>query len=213
MANDLLADAPPAAAGRAATGSAAAGSAAARPPAPATGFRSAFRLDGDRLVLLDQRRLPDELVEVTRESAGDVAQAIRDMVVRGAPALGQVAAIGLALGAGRPQDETVRPPGHPARLGERPGERPADGRHDPLGHEPDAGPLRRRRELNEDGPAIAAALRDEAEAIVGEATMDHAALARLGAELLPRRTGDRSASSPTATPGRSPAARSARHWG
>ncbi len=52
-------------------------------------------------MLVDQRRLPDELVEVVCESAGDVAQAIREMVVRGAPALGQVAAAGLALAAGR----------------------------------------------------------------------------------------------------------------
>jgi hypothetical protein len=79
----------------------------APPPEPGPGFRSPFRLDGDRLLLLDQRRLPGELVEVSCESATDVAQAIREMVIRGAPALGQVAAVGLALAAG--QAATARP--------------------------------------------------------------------------------------------------------
>ena len=52
------------------------------------------------------------------ESAGEVAQAIREMVVRGAPALGQVAAYGLALAAGRATThEAVRPPGDPPRHG------------------------------------------------------------------------------------------------
>jgi methylthioribose-1-phosphate isomerase len=40
-------------------------------------------------------------------------------------------------------------------------------------------------ELADDGPAIAAALRDEAEAIIAEATLDHATMARHGVELLP----------------------------
>ncbi len=40
-------------------------------------------------------------------------------------------------------------------------------------------------ELNEDGAVVAAALREEAESIIGEATIDHAAMARLGADLLP----------------------------
>src|SRR5438067_1951416 len=42
---------------------------------------------GDRLQLLDQRRLPREVVWVDCRSASDVATAIRDMVVRGAPAI------------------------------------------------------------------------------------------------------------------------------
>ena len=40
-------------------------------------------------------------------------------------------------------------------------------------------------ELTDDGPAVAAALRDEAESIVTEATLHHASMARLGAALLP----------------------------
>jgi len=44
-------------------------------------------------------------------------------------------------------------------------------------------------ELLDDGPAVAAALRAEAEAIIGEATLDHARLTRLGADLLPQPEG------------------------
>jgi methylthioribose-1-phosphate isomerase len=62
------------------------------------------RLDVDRVVLLDQRRLPDEVVEVECASAADVAAAIREMAVRGAPAIGVAAAYGLALAAERGED-------------------------------------------------------------------------------------------------------------
>ena len=55
--------------------------------------------DGPAVVLLDQRRLPDEVVEVRCATAAEVAEAIRDMVVRGAPAIGIAAAYGLALAA------------------------------------------------------------------------------------------------------------------
>jgi len=51
-----------------------------------------------RLYLLDQRRLPTEEVWHACESATEVAQAIRDMVVRGASAIGISAAYGLVLG-------------------------------------------------------------------------------------------------------------------
>ena len=60
--------------------------------------------DGPRVVLLDQRRLPDEEVELECRSAAEVAEAIRAMVVRGAPAIGVAAAYGLALAALRGED-------------------------------------------------------------------------------------------------------------
>jgi methylthioribose-1-phosphate isomerase len=59
------------------------------------------RLEKDRVVLLDQRRLPDEEVEVSCRTAADVAAAIRDMAIRGAPAIGIAAAYGYALAAAR----------------------------------------------------------------------------------------------------------------
>jgi methylthioribose-1-phosphate isomerase len=59
-----------------------------------------IRWQGDRLELLDQRLLPDRTEYVACRSAEDVAQAIRDMVVRGAPAIGCAAAFGFVLGKG-----------------------------------------------------------------------------------------------------------------
>lgn len=53
-------------------------------------------LDNDEVVLLDQRRLPAEEVYVRLRTAEEVAEAIRDMVVRGAPAIGIAAAMGLS---------------------------------------------------------------------------------------------------------------------
>jgi len=60
-----------------------------------------LRLESDRVVLLDQRRLPLEEVEMECFSAAEVADAIRTMVVRGAPAIGIAAAYGYALAAAR----------------------------------------------------------------------------------------------------------------
>jgi methylthioribose-1-phosphate isomerase len=60
--------------------------------------------DGPEVVVLDQRRLPDEVVEVRCATAEEVADAIREMVVRGAPAIGIAAAYGLALAALRGDD-------------------------------------------------------------------------------------------------------------
>ncbi|MEQ8661615.1 MAG: S-methyl-5-thioribose-1-phosphate isomerase [Gammaproteobacteria bacterium] len=53
----------------------------------------------DALVLLDQRLLPGEVSYVTCRSAEAVEDAIREMVVRGAPAIGIAAAYGVALAA------------------------------------------------------------------------------------------------------------------
>jgi methylthioribose-1-phosphate isomerase len=54
-----------------------------------------------RLELIDQRRLPLEFEYVACADAAQVAAAIRDMVVRGAPAIGCTAAYGVALEAQR----------------------------------------------------------------------------------------------------------------
>ena len=63
-----------------------------------------LRLESDRVVLLDQRRLPDEEVELVCRSSADVADAIRTLAVRGAPAIGIAAAYGYALAAERGED-------------------------------------------------------------------------------------------------------------
>ncbi len=62
------------------------------------------RLAADRVVLLDQRRLPEELVELECSSASEVARAIQSLAVRGAPAIGVAAAMGYALAAVRGED-------------------------------------------------------------------------------------------------------------
>ena len=54
--------------------------------------------------MLDQRRLPDEEVELRCESAAEVADAIRTLAVRGAPAIGIAAAYGYALAAETGED-------------------------------------------------------------------------------------------------------------
>lgn len=60
-----------------------------------------LRWSGDALELLDQRVLPERLEYVACRTAADTARAIREMVVRGAPAIGCAAAFGIALDAGR----------------------------------------------------------------------------------------------------------------
>lgn len=55
----------------------------------------------DDIVMVDQRKLPASEVYVTCKSVNDVAKAIQTMVIRGAPAIGVCAAMGLALGAAR----------------------------------------------------------------------------------------------------------------
>jgi methylthioribose-1-phosphate isomerase len=55
--------------------------------------------DGDDIVMVDQRKLPGREVYVRCRSGNEVAKAITTMVIRGAPAIGVAAAMGLALSA------------------------------------------------------------------------------------------------------------------
>jgi methylthioribose-1-phosphate isomerase len=52
----------------------------------------------DTVVMIDQRKLPSTEVYVTCKTSKEVAKAIKTMVIRGAPAIGVAAAMGLALG-------------------------------------------------------------------------------------------------------------------
>jgi methylthioribose-1-phosphate isomerase len=155
-------------------------------PSGPTGFRTAFREEDGVLILIDQRRLPDALVEYPCRSAGEVAFAIREMIVRGAPAIGQAAAIGMAYSAERLR--TSRPYARRATLRGSAialtNARPTAvnlrwavdrvmARYTEIG------------ELSEDGDAIADAMRAETNAIVTEATTDHGRLAAFGLEVLP----------------------------
>jgi methylthioribose-1-phosphate isomerase len=189
-ASALLGERPGGASATVVAAAAEAGDALAPGMAPA-GFRTPFRFASDDVLLvIDQRRLPDALVELPIRSAPEAARAIRDMAVRGAPAIGQVAAIGLALSARLARE--ARPHARRAIL---------EGAAGTLrGARPTAVNLRwavdrlmaryvEVGELSEDGTAIAAALHDEAMAIVAEATDDHGRLAEAGAAILPRPDG------------------------
>ena len=62
--------------------------------------------NNNRVIMLDQRLLPHKEVYRVYKNYEGVAQAIRDMVIRGAPAIGVAAAMGVALGAARAQVKT-----------------------------------------------------------------------------------------------------------
>ncbi|HEY3491489.1 MAG TPA: hypothetical protein VGK43_00960, partial [Solirubrobacterales bacterium] len=62
---------------------------------------SPIRWHQDHLQLLDQTRLPVEEVWMDCETPEQVADAIRRLAVRGAPAIGVAAGYGLVLGADR----------------------------------------------------------------------------------------------------------------
>ncbi|KAA5546177.1 S-methyl-5-thioribose-1-phosphate isomerase [Roseiconus nitratireducens] len=62
-----------------------------------------LRFAGDSLILIDQTRLPDTLTELTCTNVDQVHDAIRRLVVRGAPAIGIAAGYGVCLAV--PQDE------------------------------------------------------------------------------------------------------------
>ena len=156
-------------------------------PAGARGFRTAFRVDGDRLILVDQRMLPARIAEIECRSGADVAWAIREMVIRGAPAIGQAAAYGLALTARRAVElmpfarrATIRAAASALRNA-RPTavnlgwavDRMLD-RFEAVGS------------LEDDGSIVADALWAEAEAICAEATRDHGRLAEHGLAQLPQ---------------------------
>jgi len=54
--------------------------------------------EADAVVMIDQRKLPAEEIYVRCKTAAEVARAIKSMVIRGAPAIGVAAAMGIALG-------------------------------------------------------------------------------------------------------------------
>ncbi|HET9370788.1 MAG TPA: S-methyl-5-thioribose-1-phosphate isomerase [Vicinamibacterales bacterium] len=60
------------------------------------------------IVMIDQRKLPAQEIYVRCKSAADVARAIKTMVIRGAPAIGVSAAMGIALGMKRSKASGTR---------------------------------------------------------------------------------------------------------
>lgn len=72
-----------------------------RPPLASLAPHAPFRLEGDRILLLDQTLLPDREEWIEIRDAEEMASAIAKLQVRGAPAIGIAAALALALEAGR----------------------------------------------------------------------------------------------------------------
>lgn len=61
-------------------------------------MRPTIHWDKDKVVMIDQRKLPQEEVYVECRDYHEVAEAIEKMIIRGAPAIGVAAAYGVALG-------------------------------------------------------------------------------------------------------------------
>jgi len=66
-----------------------------------------IRWTADGVVMIDQTCLPREERYVTCKTYGEVADAIRSMVIRGAPAIGVAAAMGVALGVARAEESSL----------------------------------------------------------------------------------------------------------
>ncbi len=64
-----------------------------------------IKWDEDKVIMVDQRKLPAEEVYVECRDTDQVAEAIEKMVIRGAPAIGVAAAFGVALGLMRIESE------------------------------------------------------------------------------------------------------------
>ena len=124
----------------------------------------AIRWEPGCLRLLDQRRLPHEETWLELRTAADTADAIRDMVVRGAPAIAITAAYGLALTTASGEDR-------------------AEARARLLATRPTAVNLRWALERLD--PIADADLEAEALAIHEEDAAQNRALGDAGAELLP----------------------------
>ncbi len=132
------------------------------------------------VVLLDQRLLPERELYLTLRTPEEVAAAIRDMAIRGAPAIGVAAAMGIALGF------ASKPPGDPAARFEPLAELFAATRPTAVNLFWAIARMRRAFEAHrgKGAGALAGALRDEALAIEREDVAANRAMGRFGAELV-----------------------------
>ncbi len=135
------------------------------------------------IVMLDQRLLPSDEVYLTLRTPQEAADAIRDMVIRGAPAIGVAAAMGIALGFTRDGDQ---PAGSRERF-EALARLFAATRPTAVNLFWAIDRMRRRFEAERGGTQpLAAAMRDEALAIMREDIEANRSIGRFGAELFPR---------------------------
>lgn len=156
------------------------------------GYRSPYRLDGQALVIVDQRCLPTAVVEIRCRGGAEIAAAMRELRVRGAPVLAQVAAYGLWLAVASEREEVgpfmraamIRGAADAFRAA-RPGVAAVRQAVERVlvaweGLGPQAG-----------GDIIADRIRAEADALAMEALLGQARLGRTGSAALPARTPDR----------------------
>jgi methylthioribose-1-phosphate isomerase len=148
-------------------------------------FRTAFQVDPGAIRFVDQRALPAAVVEHVATTAAEVIFAIRNEVVVGGPAIGQAGAVGFALTAARAA--TSKPfPRKGILLGAANALRNSSPTTASLGWALDRvlAAYTAAGELDEDGEAIAAAIQAEADAILGEALVEHGQLVEVGLALL-----------------------------
>jgi eIF-2B alpha/beta/delta-like uncharacterized protein len=154
-------------------------------------WRAPFRWDGDVCRIVDQRRLPDVLVDIEIRGAAEAVTAINEGSLVGAPVQAQVAAVTLAMIAAhsamsRPfaRRATLRGAANALRLA-RPGSAPMAASLDRMLAVLDE------QGLDAEGSAVAAAMADEAARIIGETVEDHGALVgHLLGEGIPPITGE-----------------------
>jgi methylthioribose-1-phosphate isomerase len=150
------------------------------PPRPT--IECPYRVEPDRILILDQTRYPTEVVLVECLSGADVARAMRDRLIDGASVLAQVAALGLALTANRLRDAPpeVRRATLRATLSALGNSRPGGGALKVVLNRLE----RRCTTLDEGNDRIADALHADALAFVADAALHEARLAEVGAALL-----------------------------
>ena len=154
-------------------------------------FRSAYRFTGESLVVLDQRELPDRALTFECRDAAEVASAVRSGAITTGPVLAEAAAYGIVLAASGAvdRDEASREQRIRGACGalrsarrEQAGLTRAvdrmEARYDSLTASDDT-----RGELVH-------ALRDEADAIAGDALSAHASMGRLLSDALRLRAAD-----------------------
>ncbi len=168
----------------------AAGGAGHEEDATSAGFRAAFRWDGDVCRVVDQRRLPDVLADLEVRGAADAVTAINEGALIGAAVQAQVAAVTVALVAGRATQSrpfarraTVRGAANALRI-TRPGSAALAAAMDRQLA------LLEQLGLDTDGAVVAAAIRAEAEAILFEAQAEHGALVEHAVSAMPGTPGE-----------------------
>ena len=149
------------------------------------GYRAPFRWMDDTILVVDQRRLPDVLADIEVNGAADAINAMNDGAIVGAPVQAQLAAATLAVVAmkstgSRPfaRRATIRGAANAFRLS-----RPASA---PMGAALDRMiALLETMVGEENGEVVARVLKDEADAIISEASSDHGAVVEHMIPILP----------------------------